>query len=503
MDSVILTFAIIITFFPILLFKVFENTGHEGWKSIIPFYNYYIWLQIIEKPIWWYILLLTPFINVFMIFLMIVETAKGYKKFTLGEQALAVLFPFVMLPLYGFSEKEVFVKKADRPKYKKGVIREWTDAIIFAVVAASIIRLFIFEAYTIPTPSMEKSLLVGDFLFVSKVAYGPRVPNTPVAFPFVHHTMPMSQYTKSYTDAVQLPYYRFPGFSDVERNDVVVFNYPDGDTVSLKYQSNVSYYRLANQFGRDRVWQDKYNFGPIEYRPVDKRENYIKRCVGIAGDTFEIRDQDIYINGELSEIPGELQHNYKVLTDGMQFSKRTLKKFNITQDPTFAGDNLLIMTLTDEVAQKIAKIKGVKDVSKIVAQKGIWDNAIFPNDSKYPWNIDNFGPMVIPAAGQTVDISIDNISFYTRIIDVYENNDLEIKDNQVYINGEVATSYTFKMNYYWMMGDNRHNSADSRYWGFVPEDHIVGKAVFVWLSLDKNESFLKKFRWSKIFRSIK
>jgi len=383
-------------------------------------------------------------------------------------------------------------------------VREWVDAIIFAVIAASIIRIFLIEAYTIPTSSMEKSLLVGDFLFVSKINYGPKVPNTPIAFPFVHHTLPLTKNTKSYLEWIKIPYFRFPGISEIKNNDAVVFNYPDGDTVSLKFQSNVSYYSLVNQYGRERVWKDKRNFGEISPRPVDKRENYIKRCVAIPGDTLQIINQQLYINGKMADNPDNLQSNYFVRTNGNRINPKVLEKLDVTEDVISGNRGEYIMTLTNESAAKVKNFANVKEVTKLIKPMGQWNEYIFPHDSSYKWNYDNFGPIVIPKKGETIEINEDNIVLYDRIIHAYELNELDVKDGKIYINGEVADSYTFNMDYYWMMGDNRHNSADSRFWGFVPEDHIVGKAIFVWLSLDPNKSLLNgKIRWNKLFRLVK
>lgn len=497
---IILIFFVI--FFPVLLWKIFEQAGYDGWKSIVPVYNYYIWLKVIDKGLWWFIFLLTPFINFFMLMLMIVETAKCYGKYNLGAQALAVLFPFIYLPYYGFAEKEIYIAPENRVTVKKSVFREWTDAIIFAVVAATIIRVFLIEAYTIPTSSMEKSLLVGDFLFVSKLSYGPKVPNTPIAFPFVHHTLPLTQFTKSYVEWLKLPYYRFPGFGSIKNNDVVVFNYPDGDTVALKVQ-NQSYYSLVREFGHERVWNDKQNFGDITSRPVDKRENYIKRCIGIPGDTLKIVDQVVYINGKVADLPALSQFKYAVKTNGTSINPRIISKLDITEDIPADESGNLIMTLTEDGAQQMKTLANVLEVKKIIQPKGLWQTYIFPFDSTYPWNVDNFGPLYIPKAGVTVKLTLQNLPLYSRIIKAYELNSLEVKDGKIFINGKESNSYTFKMDYYWMMGDNRHNSADSRFWGFVPVDHIVGKAVFVWLSLDPNKSLLDgKIRLSKLFRSI-
>jgi signal peptidase I len=485
------------------LWKIFEKAGEPGWKILVPFYNFYIWLKIIKKPLWWYIFLLIPFINVFVILIMIVEIVKCFNKFGLGEQALGVIFPFIYLPYLGFSEKEKYVHPDDRPEYKKTWIREWVDAIIFAVIAATIIRTFLIEAYTIPTPSMEKSLLVGDFLFVSKMAYGPRVPMTPLSFPFVHHTLPLTTETKSYLEWIKLPYHRFPGFGDVKRNDAVVFNYPDGDTLSVRYQSNRSYYSLVREYGRSTVWNNPGRFGDIISRPVDKRENYIKRCVAVAGDTLQIIDQRVYINGKPAERPPLVQFQYLVRTAGGPLNPRLLDQLGVTDEVWPVGNNEFILTLTDEAVEKMKRITGIEAVNKLMDEAGKRDSEIFPHSEHFRWNRDNFGPVVIPAAGQTVNLTVRTLPLYERVIRNYELNDLEVKDGKIYINGEEASSYTFKMDYYWLMGDNRHNSADSRYWGYVPEDHVVGKAVFVWLSLDRDKSLMNgKIRWNKLFRVV-
>ncbi len=517
--GVLITLILIFIFFPAFMVKVFEKAGIEQWKAFVPMLNYWEWNKLNGKPIWWFLLLFVPFINIFMVFLMIVETAKAFGKFSLGEQALAVVFPYIYLPYLGINSDEKYFPPDQRPKFKKSAVREWVDAIVFAVVAAMIIRTFILEAYTIPTSSMEKSLLVGDFLFVSKMAYGPKVPNTPIAFPFVHHTMPFTNYTQSYLEWVKLPYYRFPGFGDVDRYDAVVFNYPSGDTVVLERQ-NEDYYQIVRDaeqryesqygskyqqgMGRDWVWS-KYH---ITARPVDKRENYIKRCMALPGDTLQIIEKQVYINGEKAFNPPEMQFNYEVTAAGGGFNKYELQKLlddlGINEGRAISASKF-ILPLTSEMVEKMRKNPRIKSVELEVRPKGQAYPPIFPHDPEhFRWNEDNFGPLVIPAKGETVQLSPENIALYRKLIDVYEYNELLEADGKIFINGEEADSYTFRQDYYWMMGDNRDNSADSRFWGYVPYDHVVGEAVFVWLSLDKNKGlFDGKIRFNKSLRIVK
>ncbi|MDT8392332.1 MAG: signal peptidase I [Bacteroidales bacterium] len=488
------------------LWKIFEKAGEAGWKAVVPFLNFYIWLKIIKKPLWWYIFILMPFVNVFVILLMVVEILKCFGKESIGAQALGVIFPFLYLPYLGFSPVEVYVDPEKREKIKKGAVREWIDAIIFAVVAATIIRTFFIEAYTIPTSSMEGSLLRGDFLFVSKVSYGPRVPMTPLSFPFVHHTLPLSTTTKSYLEWIRLPYYRYPGFTDIERYDAVVFNYPDGDTLSTVYQSNESYYSLVRHYGRREVWNNKRKYGDIISRPVDKRENYIKRCVGLPGDTLQIIDQQVFINGRALTNPKYAQYSYQVITDGSRLSDRLIDKLGIHEVVQSGNPKVSYLYMNDESAEKLEETPIVRSVTRLKHPASNPDDAkrIFPYNQQYGWSVDNFGPLYIPEAGATVDINPENIDLFRRVIHAYEGHDLKVEDGKIYIDGEERDTYTFEMDYYFMMGDNRHNSADSRYWGFVPQDHIVGKAVFVWLSLDPGKSWFNgKIRWDKLFRLVK
>jgi signal peptidase I len=383
---------------------------------------------------------------------------------------------------------------------KQTALVEWVDALIFAVVAATLIRMFFIEAYTIPTSSMEKSLLVGDYLFVSKVSYGPKLPNTPLSFPFAHHTLPLTKNTKSYLEWIKRPYKRLAGFGDIKRDDVVVFNFPEGDTVIVQHQER-SYYSVVREIGRERVHRD-YD---IVVRPVDKRENYIKRCVAIAGDTLSISRGQVFINGQKQETIDDMQYNYIIRTNGTSINSKILDDLKIAKADRFfnPAGGIYEMPLTSEAYDRIRQLNNVHSVLKHEnTNPTMMTKAIFPHSPNYPWTEDNFGPLWIPKKGVTIDIDINNLPLYERIIDQYEGNLLAVKDSVIYINDEPATSYTFKMDYYFMMGDNRHNSADSRFWGFVPEDHVVGKASFIWLSLDTDKRFPANIRWNRVFRGI-
>ena len=388
-------------------------------------------------------------------------------------------------------------KEASQPKKKKSFIREWVDAAVFAIVAASIIRIFLVEAYTIPTGSMEGSLLVNDYLFVSKVSYGARTPMTPLAVPLVHNTLPFFN-CKSYTELVQWGYHRLPGFGHIERNDVVVFNFPAGDTVALEVQQDQDYYSLLRNYNNDRAFV-KNNFTVLS-RPVDKKENYIKRCVGIPGDTIEIRGGYLYVGNKLSKQYPHSKMTYTIATNGQvsldEFvEEQDMNPEELNYDP---NSKMYIANLSNDQVAAIKKMNGVIAIAPFVLDKNDTRDNAFPNDTaNFKWNRDFYGPFIVPKAGQQVTLSLQNIALYQRIIANYEHNSLDIKDGKIFINGKETTTYTFQMNYYWMMGDNRHNSADSRYFGFVPDDHIVGKAWFVWLSFGN-----KGIRWNRLFRSI-
>lgn len=351
-----------------------------------------------------------------------------------------------------------------KPKEDKGPVREWVDAIAFAVVAATLIRWVFMEAYVIPTPSMENSLLVGDYLFVSKINYGPRTPKTPLQVPLTHAKV---FGLPTYTDAIQLPMFRLPGFGDVEQNDVVVFNYP-----------------------------------PEFEHPADLKTHYIKRCVAIGGDTLEVKQSQVYINGEVGENPEDMQFSFHVVTS-TSIKERVFKKHNIWEVRHLPDGSGYAVHAKKSDAMKLKELSFVDDVIQAQYPPEYTDPRIFPDASLFPWNKDNFGPLVIPAEGMTIKLDTEMVAKYGSTIRDYEGLDnVEVKENQLFQDGQLLEEYTFGQNYYFMMGDNRDNSEDSRYWGFVPADHVVGEAAFIWLSIDPRESFFSKIRWSRLFNGI-
>ncbi len=501
------------------LFKMFPKAGIAAWKAWVPFLNTWEIIKVSRLRKHWFYWQFIPIVGWFITIWLLIEFVKLFGKFKLADHTMATFIPFLYFPYLGFMENPRYLGPEAVQKHKKTAVREWVDAAVFAIVAATLIRTFIFEAYTIPTGSMEKTLLVNDFLFVSKFTYGPRIPNTPLAVPFVHHTVPFFN-TKSYTEMLHLPYTRWFA-SAVKRNDVVVFNFPAGDTLTKERDSQDPYYdilrreeastynQLKQQYpnekeltmvsqaqARQNVW-DEYH---VTTRPVDKRENYIKRCTAIAGDTLQLKAGVLFINNAPAFVPPHAATDYYVRAKRM-LNEDELREAGIAlntdeQSPDFdiAGNNIYRINLTANESELIKKIPGVDSVAKEVI-----DNfgGVYPFDKRFNWSIDNFGPLWIPKKGATIPLTPDNIILYKRAISVYENNLWEARDGKVYINGAEATSYTFKMNYYWMMGDNRHRSQDSRYWGFVPEDHVVGSAWLIWMSYDKG------IRWNRIMNKIK
>lgn len=414
-----------------------------------------------------------------------------------------------------------FWKKTKNPTLKS--IFDWVDDIIFALVAVYFINLFVFQNYQIPSSSLEKSLLVGDYLFVSKVSYGPRVPNTPLSFPLVQNTLPIFN-CKSYLDWPSWGYKRVAGLGKIQRNDIVVFNFPAGDTIAL-LQQNPDYYTLVQMYGREAVRMNKQTFGDIIYRPVDKRENYVKRCVGLPGDSLSVRNNQVYINGKAAQNPKNMQLNYFVETE-TPLTETMFRNWGVSRDdympygqpctvsdpetlsflgfqPNTNGTYNLVYRFPMTEAM-VAQVKKLPSVKKVIVEPEVFGGTMYyPVDYDNGWTRDNYGPIWIPKRGATIELTPENLALYRRCIKNYENNELEEKDGVVYINGEKASTYTFKYDYYWMMGDNRHNSADSRSWGFVPEDHIVGKPIMIWLSLDKDRSlFDGGIRWNRLFRWV-
>ncbi len=423
-------------------------------------------------------------------------------------------------------------KTKDGSKPKPWV--EWVDALLFALVAVYFINLFLFQNYKIPTSSLEKSLLVGDHLFVSKVSYGPRIPNTPLSFPLLQNQVP-GLGIKSYSEWPQWDYKRLKGFKEVEKGDIVVFNFPTGDTVPLLV-TNPDYYiscwRMGNaiasrnpsvlkgienasqfevnrklrELGKQQIILNPETWGEVVYRPVDRRDNYVKRCVAVAGDTLKIINSQVYINSQKVHNPEGLQHIYEIITDGTKFNQKFLDKLEISNADAMGsavGPSTYMLPLTDAKAEQLKSYPFIRQMQRTLEMPDSSEILTWPYSSDYVWSRDNFGPLYIPEAGATVKLTLKNLVLYERIITAYEHNKLEVKDGNIYVNGQKTDEYTFKMNYYWMMGDNRHKSADSRYWGFVPEDHVVGRPLLVWLSLNKDKSlFNGGIRWNRFFKWV-
>ena len=387
---------------------------------------------------------------------------------------------------------------------KKSALVEWTDALVFAIVAATFIRIFFFEAYTIPTSSMEMTLRVGDYLFVSKIHYGPRVPQTPISFPLVHNVMPIFG-GESYSQIISNDYRRLKGLSKVERDDIVVFGFPHGDTI-LKAAPMDDYYTHVRINGR--AYTEKM-YGPIVVRPNDKKDNYVKRCVAIAGDTLSVVNGKVIVNGIPQKDIEGIQNTYTVYTNGTTINPKVMQKLDINPDDYYYDSSLPgypALPLTQEAYKQVVAMVNVVEVRQNidVYPPEYPDSPImlFPFSENYKWTRDNYGPIWIPKAGATTEINANNYHLYQRIITAYEGNSFEVKDGKIYINGQQSNTYTFKQDYYFMMGDNRHNSLDSRYWGFVPEDHIVGTPAIIWFSTDKNKSFPSNIRWNRLFNFI-
>ena len=511
--------------------KLFKISGKNPYTSIIPFYNIINTLDIIKRPRWWIILVFLPTINLLMIPVIWVEFIKRFNHGTKRDIYLMLLsLGFYTFYINYLSNKKTYIdSEITTSGFEKSI-----GSFVFAIVVATIVHNYFIQPFVIPTGSLEKSLKVGDFLFVSKFHYGARVPQTVAALPLVHDTIPLIK-TRSYFKKPQLPYFRLPGFQEIKQNDIVVFNWP-ADTV------------------RKFFVKEK---GVI--KPMDKKSNYVKRAVGMPGDVFEIKDGVIYINGKENILPYRANplFNYKIYSNnGISSSKLTslginnfIRKYEIDISNQSSNslnkllphllsysqieDNKLIIITDDkgvpielvrslnlsivELLEKEKELKltfdelkdleqkaGFDSINRLIQNTKLYNTNYFPNNIKFNWNNDNFGPIKIPKQGQSVNINLDNLPIYKRIIKEYENNDLKIIDNNIYINQEESTSYTFKMNYYWMMGDNRYNSEDSRVWGFVPYDHVLGKPVFIWMSIDGLFEGIGnwKIRWDRVFTTV-
>ena len=407
-------------------------------------------------------------------------------------------------------------------------VMSWVDALVFALVAVYFINLFFFQNYVIPSSSLEKSLLTGDYLFVSKVSYGPRIPETPLTMPLTQHTMPIFE-CKSYIEWPHWDYRRVKGLGKVQLNDIVVFNFPAGDTIcsAPKYQP-YDYYQLCYQIGyqaypqrpnpdsltleqlplyfntiyqagKQTIEANPQEYGLIDTRPTDRRENYVKRCVGLPGQTLQIKDRVIYINGKANKEPDNVQYTYHVKLK-RHFTDEEMQEWGITMEELRDLNNYGYMPMTNSTAAALKQRSDI--VESITLNKDASDLDIYPLNGNMHWTRDNYGPIWIPAKGESIDLTLKNLPIYERPIRTYEGNKLEVKDGKIYINDKEATKYTFKMDYYWMQGDNRHNSLDSRYWGFVPEDHIVGKPIFIWWSSDPDRGGFSGIRWNRLFRFV-
>ena len=549
MISWILLIALVLVY-SITLPPLLKRAGLNSMLGYIPLVNLVLMLKLTKRPWYWFFVLLCPGINLMLLAVMNVETGIAFGKSKTKDQWMFGVLPWIAFPSLAYKETSLsYLGPRDWASKKKTMIREWSEALLFAVIAASAIRTFFFEAFTIPTPSMEKSMLVGDYLFVSKLSYGPKVPQTPLSVPFLHNALPGGM-TNSYSEAMSLPYFRLPGFGSVERLDAVVFNFPHGDTIMVDpFYAGHDYYSyvrkegivLATGYEKYAANPERFNqlarnnfaikklctvcgyernqrapkpmpIGGVRYRPMDKRENYVKRCIGVPGDNLSIINRQVHIDGQPLQDPEGVMHSYQFQVKSPAALRKIYAEYKVNiNDRNSMNDSGATVYQSSFTAADAAALRSNSDIMKIEVNndtlpESFDPQALFPNSSMAPfntWTRDNFGPVHIPSKGETVPLTPENIALYRRVIQNYEGNTLKVVDGKAIINGAAADSYTFKQGYYWMMGDNRHQSADSRYWGFVPEDHIVGKPVFTWFSKeDPNYQESAELRWKRMFRFV-
>lgn len=466
--------------------KLYVKAGRKAWEAAVPVYNALVLMKIINRPKEWYwvILLFIPVVNLLIFPVLWVETIRSFGRSSRQESILAIVtLGFYIYYVNYMLDVEYVVDRNTDPRSNTG---EWVSSILFAVVAATLVHTYVMQPFVIPSSSLEKTLLVGDFLFVSKFHYGARTPMTTVSVPMIHDAIPLTG-IKSYLSGPQLPYYRFPGFQEIKRNDIVVFNWPADNRIDINDASK-----------------------GIRIKPLDKKSNYVKRCVGVPGDKLEIKEGYVYINGVQNKLPGRAKVQFARNVDVSasvnpnSLPKIMYERYKITDPIQRIGEKRYVFySVTNDVAEQLKNRHDVEGVSRAYRYlDGEREESIFPHSDEYAWNNNFFGPIDIPGVGETVALTLSNLPLYKKIITEYEGNTLSVAGNQIKINGEVADSYTFKQNYYWMMGDNRDNSQDSRTWGFVPFDHVLGKPVFVWFSWDSNASGFNKIRWDRLFTTV-
>lgn len=466
--------------------RLYEKAGRKGWEAAIPIYNSIVLMKIINRPTWYTFLLFIPVINLIMFPIVWVETLRSFGKNKTIDTLLGVVTLGFYIYYINYTQDAKYI--ADRSLKATNTVGDTVSSLLFAVIVATLVHTYFIQPYTIPTSSLEKSLLVGDFLFVSKVNYGARTPMTAVAAPMVHDTLPLLN-KKSYSSWPQLPYFRFPGFEKIKNSDIVVFNWPRDTLFNMYLPADKRY--------------DK---------PIDKKTNYVKRCVGIPGDSLQIKDGIVFINGKELILPerAKPQYSYAVTLDPQSTTdfESVFRDLNITDGYGFVTperDTLTISALTFSGAEKLKSVSGITSIKRIIKKH---ESTIFPDEHHdhltipNNWSSDNYGPIYIPQAGKTVALNAQSLPFYKTIISEYEGNKLKVVGNDIYINDKKATSYTFKQDYYWMMGDNRHNSLDARYFGYTPENHIVGKPIFIWMSWDSNGKGINKVRWDRVFTTV-